>query len=81
MTVEQLRSALKASPFRPFVLHLADGNSVPVRHPELVVASQSGRTTVVVEPNDSFSIVDLLLVTRMEFGGVPPTRSRRRDSA
>jgi hypothetical protein len=67
MTIEHFRAALRAVPFRPFVMHLADGREVPVRHPELAVATSTGRTTVVVQPDDTLTIIDLLLVTDLEF--------------
>jgi len=75
MTVERFRDALRAQPFRPFTLHLADGREIPVRHPEWALASPSGRTTVVMQPDNSFNIIDLLLVTDLEFSqpGVPST--------
>ena len=67
MTVEHFPSALNAQPFRPFVMHLADGREIPVVHPELAVASSTGRTTVVVQPDDTFNIIDLLLVTDLKY--------------
>lgn len=67
MTIEHFRAALRAVPFRPFVMHLADGREVPVRHPELAVSTSTGRTTVVVQPDDTLTIIDLLLVTDLEF--------------
>ena len=67
MIVEHFRDALRAQPFRPFVMHLADGREIAVRHPELVVATSTGRTTVVVQPDDSLNIIDLLLVTDLEY--------------
>ncbi|MFM9058246.1 MAG: hypothetical protein ACKOSQ_03810 [Planctomycetaceae bacterium] len=67
MILEHFRSALRAQPFRPFVMHLADGRAIPVKHPELVVATSTGRTTVVVQPDDTLNIVDLLLVTELEY--------------
>ncbi len=67
MTLEQFRSALKAEPFRPFVMHLGDGREIPVRHPELVVSTSTGRTTVVVQPDDTLNIIDLRLVTDLEY--------------
>lgn len=36
MTVDELRKMLRAQPFRPFEIHLADGRSLPVNHPEVV---------------------------------------------
>ena len=71
MTIEKLRAALRAIPFRPFVLHMADGHEIPIRHPELVVTTATGRTTVVVQPDDTLSIVDLLLATEIEFREPP----------
>jgi hypothetical protein len=67
MTVEQFRNALRAQPFRPFVMHLADGRAIPVQHPELAVSTSTGRTTVVVQPDDTLNIIDLLLVTDLEY--------------
>ena len=66
MTVEQLRAAHRATPFRPFTLHLADGRSLRVPHNELLSHSPSGRTVIVFDAGESFNIVDLLLVTRLE---------------
>ena len=66
MTVEQLRNAYSAQPFRPFVLHLADGREVPVSSREFIMAVPSGRTVVVCQPDDTLNIIDLLLVTDLE---------------
>jgi hypothetical protein len=67
MTIEQVRTAATAKPFRPFVLHLADGRAIPVLHPEFMLAVPSGRTIVVCQPDDTVNIIDLLLVTDLEF--------------
>lgn len=67
MTIEQLRTAYRAQPFRPFVLHLADGRHIPVQHLEFIMTVPSGRTIFVVQPDDSSNIIDLLLVTDIEF--------------
>ena len=66
MTIEQLRNAYTAIPFRPFMLHLADGRQVPVLSPEFILSVPSGRTIVVCQPDDTLNIIDLLLVTDME---------------
>jgi hypothetical protein len=63
MTIEQLRAMHRAAPFRPFTIHLADGRAYNVFHPEYLSFSQSGRTIIVNGEGDSFSIIDLLLVT------------------
>jgi hypothetical protein len=67
MTIEQLRDAYHAQPFRPFVLHLADGRQVPVLHREFMMTVPSGRTIIVCQPDDTTNIIDLLLVTDLEF--------------
>lgn len=68
MTVDQLRQFHQARPFRPFSLHLADGQSVAVRHPEFLAQSPSGRTVIVYGRDDAFDVIDLTLVTRLEVG-------------
>jgi hypothetical protein len=70
MTIEQLRHAYRAEPFHPFVLHLADGRQIPVLSREFMIVSPSGRTTIVYQPDDSFNIIDLLLVTDLEFKSI-----------
>jgi len=36
MTVEQLRKAAKAEPFKPFTVSLTDGRRFRVKHPEFI---------------------------------------------
>jgi hypothetical protein len=66
MTVEQLRNVHHAQPFRPFTIHMGDGRSFYVKHPDFISRSESGRTVVVHGPDESFSVLDLLLVTELE---------------
>lgn len=66
MTIEEVRKLYDAEPFRRFVLHLADGRKIGVGHREFVALSPKGRTMVVYQPDDSFNIIDLLLVTDSE---------------
>lgn len=66
MTIEQLRRLYDAQPFRPFVIHLADGRQVPVRHREFLATAPSGRTITVFTSDDACDIIDLLLVTDVE---------------
>ena len=60
MTIDQLRKMHQARPFQPFELHLADGRSVPVNHPELLGFSTTGQTIAVGTPDGVIEIVDLL---------------------
>lgn len=66
MTIERLKELYEAQPFRPFVIHLADGRAIPVVHRDFIMAVPSGRTIVVAQPDDTMNIIDLLLVTDVE---------------
>lgn len=66
MTIEQLRNLYQAQPFRPFVIHLADGRGIKVMHREFLALGPGGRTVLVYQPDESFNIVDLQLVTDLE---------------
>lgn len=78
MTIERVRELYSAQPFRPFVIHLADGRAIPVHHREFIMAAPSGRTLVVVQPDDSMNIIDLLLVTDLELTGNGHRTGRRK---
>ncbi len=66
MTIQQLKKVHGARPFRPYRIHIADGRSIDVQHPELLAHSPGGRTIAVAHPDDTFEILDLLLVTSLE---------------
>ena len=66
MTIEQLRNSYDAQPFQPFVMHLADGREVPVRHRDFMMSAPNGRTVAVYQPDSTLNVVDLLLVTDLE---------------
>jgi hypothetical protein len=66
MTFQQLDNVHKARPFRAFTLHMADGRSFHVPHPEFLSRSPSGRTIIVYGNDESFSVLDLLLLTELE---------------
>ncbi len=68
MTFQQLRAAHRAAPFRPFNIHMADGRSLHVRHPDFLFIAPSGRTAFVFQEDDDYSVVDLLLMTELKFG-------------
>ena len=80
MTIEQMRGAYQAQPFRPFVLHLADGRELPVEHREFIMAVPSGRTVVIAQPDDTLNIVDLLLVTDLEIRPASNRSPKRRKA-
>jgi hypothetical protein len=80
MTIEQIRNVYSTQPFRPFVIHLADGRAVPVHHREFIMSVPSGRTLIVAQPDDTVNIIDLLLVTDLELKSTANGSGRRRKA-
>jgi hypothetical protein len=66
MTIQQLRAAHRSAPFRPFNIHMADGRAFQVPHPDFLSMSPTGRTVIIYQENEEFSILDLLLMTEIE---------------
>lgn len=79
MTIEQLRKAHQARPFEPFQLHLADGRKFNVKHPEFLAQFPGGRTVIVTLPDQSFEVIDLLLVTSIHVGNGKPRKRRHKS--
>jgi hypothetical protein len=78
MTADQIRSLRDATPFRPFRVHMANGKSADVPHPDFINLSPTGRILIISRENDSFELIDTLLVTSAETLPKNGTRSRRR---
>ena len=72
MQLDDFRIAIRAKPFRPFVLHLADGREFAVRHPEMAALAQSkppmpiGGHRVEADPGDPAIVAGLA-----QWTGVP----------
>lgn len=66
MTTDQFRATLHQQPFRPFTIRMADGRAVEVAHPDFVAQSQTGRTVIVFQADESYSVLDLLLMTELQ---------------
>ena len=74
MAPSVLRQYMQARPFKPFTVHLADGNSVPVKHHDFIFLSPSGRTaTVYYGQDDEGAVFDVLLAVSI----TPGARKRR----
>jgi hypothetical protein len=66
MTVDALTKILRAQPFRPFRIHMADGRNFLVEHQDFISRSPSGRTVIVHSRDDSFEVLDMLLMSSLE---------------
>jgi hypothetical protein len=66
MTVEQFRAALHLQPFKPFTIRMADGRAFKVLHPDFVAKSPTGRTVIVFQADEDYSVLDLLRMTELQ---------------
>ncbi len=67
MSINELRRAHRAKPFRRFRLHLADGREIPVTHPENLMVTTDGRCVAVYLPREGTEIIDVPLLTAIDF--------------
>jgi hypothetical protein len=66
MMKEQIRELLKAIPFEPFVIHTASGKSVPVVHPDFILAASDAPHVLVEETNGLWHSINIMLITSLE---------------
>ena len=78
MKIDEIRKLLHAQPFRPFIIHIADGGRIPVKHEDFVALAPSGRSMHVYQPDDSYEVVDVPLVTRLRATASNGARKSRR---
>jgi hypothetical protein len=72
MDSEGVREALHGVPFKPFEICLADGRRIPVRHPDFVAVGK--RRIIVVQPDDSWSVVEPLSIVSLDYNGEHPSK-------
>jgi hypothetical protein len=64
MTLEKIRSLLRASPFQSFDVHTPDGRTFHVPHPDFAMLSGTGRLLHVARhESDQEDIIDVALIT------------------
>jgi hypothetical protein len=82
VNINALRELHGARPFVPFTLTMADGRKLPVPHNEFLSVSPSGRFAVLTHADDSFTGIELLLVTTVEVrvkgSAAPAKRTKKR---
>jgi hypothetical protein len=64
---QRIRDLLRAVPFHPFIIRMADGSEYRVDHPDFVLAAASNVPQVTLEdPDGSQHYLSALLVTSLE---------------
>ena len=82
MTVDDLRSLLRAQPFSPFTIHLSDGRSFEIHHPDyLIVPPERSVIVFVFQKGGQWDLVYLRQITSVSGEGVPPSMSRTRGES
>jgi hypothetical protein len=75
MDLQGIRDALHRQPFEPFDIRLADGSSIPVRHPDFVAVGK--RRIIVFKPDDFWSEIEPSLIVSLDYNGKRPSRTKR----
>jgi hypothetical protein len=65
MTAAQLLRTLRFAPFQRFVIHLVDGRSIAVRHPEFVKLASGGRIALVENTPGFEEAIDVLIIVSL----------------
>ncbi len=77
MDLAGVREALHRQPFEPFIIRLADGRALSVRHPDFVAVGT--RRIVVLDEHDASSFVEPLLIVSIDWprSGAGPKNGKR----
>jgi hypothetical protein len=75
MTATNLEDALHQKPFKPLELHLDNGKTVHVKHPDCVLLTLN-KQTAVVDDGDRLHIMGLDHISSLSFAsGLPKSQS------
>ena len=65
MKINDIRAMRNRAPFRPFQIHLTNGEVLPVNHPEIMLLPDDEREMFVVWTEKSWNLVDVTQVARI----------------
>ncbi len=80
MKADEIRKLLHERPFHPFIIHVADGGRLLVKHEDYAALAPSGREIIVYRHDrpDDYQVVELMLVTRLEITARNGAKKARR---
>ena len=82
MTVEDLRALLRIQPFSVLSLHLSDGRTFEVPHPDyLIIPPERSTIVFVFQKGGSWDVVYLEQITSVSGVGDPPALAGRRSAS
>jgi len=65
VTLDAIRRARDATPFKPFVIRTANGNDFVVPNHDSLLVAEQGKTLIVVTADQKFHILATELVSRI----------------
>jgi hypothetical protein len=80
MTIDEIRAAHRAEPFRPFKLCLNDGREYTVDIRMCLALDPTGRRVALVLPNDDFALIDVETVQEIKVLHRQPRTNGKRPS-
>ena len=66
MKMSEIQRLHQTRPFQPFAIHMAGGRVLKIPHNEFLAYHPEGDTLVAYQNGESFSILDLDLITELE---------------
>ena len=66
MIADQVREFMEEAPFKPFKLHLADGKTVEIDHPDFLAYTRDYQMVIVAMPNGACRAINLANITQIE---------------
>lgn len=65
MKIEDIRAMRNRAPFRPFQIHLTNGDVLPVKHPEVMLLPSDEREMFVVWTAKNWNLIEVTQVARV----------------
>jgi hypothetical protein len=62
----RIYALIHTTPFQPFAIHMADGKTYTVDHPDFVLSAPGTPNIIIEEPDGSIHTLSALLVTSVE---------------
>jgi hypothetical protein len=78
LSLEPIRDALRAQPFRPFTIRTSDGREYRVTHPEAVAISPRARALLLWYDDEHWEVLDVLHIAGIHYGNGKAARPRRK---
>ncbi len=77
MRVDEVRYFQQMQPFHPFAIHLVDGRSSVVNHPDVVSLSENGRSVTILNSEKLHEMVSTFLIVSLRPLKVSPPKKQR----